>query len=114
MPLSPRARGLQRRPIIASPQHCGAPAFYRSPQRPICASPSEKEDPMVEPLRMNITKSAPEAYRHLLEVEQAIGAKLDHKLHLLIKMRASQINGCAYCIGMHGDDAMRAGETPER
>jgi AhpD family alkylhydroperoxidase len=69
---------------------------------------------MVEPLRMDITKFAPEAYRHLLEIEQQIGAKLDKGLLHLIKVRASQINGCAYCIGMHSDEARRDGEKPER
>jgi AhpD family alkylhydroperoxidase len=69
---------------------------------------------MFEPLRMDLTKLAPDAYRHLLQLEQAIAPKIDHKLHLLIKVRASQINGCAFCIGMHTHDALRDGETPER
>jgi AhpD family alkylhydroperoxidase len=69
---------------------------------------------MVEPLRMDITKLAPEAYRHLLQMEQLVAARLDKKLYHLIKLRASQINGCAYCIGMHSDEAMRDGDTPER
>ena len=69
---------------------------------------------MVESLRMDFTKTAPDVYRHLLQMEQAIGAKVDKKLLHLIKMRASQINGCAYCIGMHTDEALRDGESPER
>jgi AhpD family alkylhydroperoxidase len=69
---------------------------------------------MVEPVRMDITKLAPEAYRHLLQLEQIIAGKLDPKLYHLLKLRASQINGCAYCIGMHSDEALRDGDTPER
>jgi AhpD family alkylhydroperoxidase len=69
---------------------------------------------MVEPLRMDITKFAPEAYRHLLGLEQQIAAKLDKALLHLIKVRASQINGCAFCIGMHTDEALRDGEKAER
>ena len=69
---------------------------------------------MVESLRMDITKLAPEAYKHLLGLEQAIAGKLDKKLYHLIKLRASQINGCAFCIGMHSDEALRDGENPER
>jgi AhpD family alkylhydroperoxidase len=69
---------------------------------------------MVEPLRMDITKLAPDAYKHLLALEQTIAGKLDPKLYHLIKLRASQINGCAYCIGMHSDEALRDGDTPER
>ena len=69
---------------------------------------------MVEPLRMNVPQVAPEAYRHLLELEQAIASKIDRKLLHLIKLRASQINGCAYCIGMHTHEALRDGDSPER
>jgi AhpD family alkylhydroperoxidase len=69
---------------------------------------------MVETLRMDFTKIAPDAYRHLIQLEQVIGHNVDPKLLHLIKMRASQINGCAYCIGMHTDEALRDGESPER
>jgi AhpD family alkylhydroperoxidase len=69
---------------------------------------------MAEPLRMDLTKLAPEAYRHLLALEQAVASKVDRKLLHLIKLRASQINGCAFCIGMHTDEALRDGEKPER
>jgi len=69
---------------------------------------------MVESLRMDFTKVAPDAYRHLLQLEQTIAGHVDRKLLHLIKLRASQINGCAYCIGMHSDEALRDGEKPER
>jgi AhpD family alkylhydroperoxidase len=69
---------------------------------------------MVEPLRMDVTKLAPEAYKHLLALEQAVASKVDRKLFHLIKLRASQINGCAYCIGMHTDEALRDGDKAER
>jgi AhpD family alkylhydroperoxidase len=39
---------------------------------------------------------------------------LDHKLQELIKTRASQINGCAYCLDMHWKDAIAIGETEQR
>jgi AhpD family alkylhydroperoxidase len=69
---------------------------------------------VVEQQRMDITKLAPEAYRHLLQLEQTIAGKVDKTIYHLLKLRASQINGCAYCIGMHSDEALRAGETVER
>jgi AhpD family alkylhydroperoxidase len=69
---------------------------------------------MVEPVRMDITKLAPEAYRHLLQLEQIVAGKIDRKLYHLLKLRASQINGCAFCLGMHSDEALRDGETAER
>src|SRR6188768_3793418 len=40
--------------------------------------------------------------------------KLEHGLRELVKIRASQINGCAYCIDMHTKDARAAGETEQR
>jgi AhpD family alkylhydroperoxidase len=39
---------------------------------------------------------------------------LDHRLLELVKMRTSQLNGCAYCIDMHTKDARAAGETEQR
>ena len=67
-----------------------------------------------EPLRMDLSKVAPEAYRHFLQLEGLVGQHVDRKLLHLLKLRASQINGCAYCIGMHTDEALRDGEPTER
>lgn len=69
---------------------------------------------MFEQQRMDISKLAPDAYKHLLGIERSIAAKIDRKLLHLVKMRASQINGCAYCIGLHTDESLRDGEKPER
>ena len=69
---------------------------------------------MVEQLRMDITRLAPEAYKHLIGLEQTVAPKLEPKLYHLIKLRASQINGCAFCLGMHTDEALRDGEKLER
>ena len=68
----------------------------------------------VEPLRMDITKIAPDVYKHLLGIEQEIARHIEPTLHHLLKLRASQINGCAYCLGMHTDEALRDGEKVER
>ncbi len=67
-----------------------------------------------EPLRMDLSKIAPDAYRHFLQLEGVIGQHVDRKLLHLLKLRASQINGCAYCIAMHTDEALRDGEPVER
>lgn len=51
----------------------------------------------------------------MLALEKYVrGCGLDHGLLELVKMRASQINGCAYCIDMHTKDARAAGETEQR
>jgi AhpD family alkylhydroperoxidase len=51
----------------------------------------------------------------MFALEQAVRASgLEHSLLELVKIRASQINGCAYCIDMHTQDARAAGETEQR
>jgi len=65
--------------------------------------------------RVEYTKHAQEAQRSLYALERYLfSSGLDHKLLHLIKTRASQINGCAYCIDMHSKDARAGGETEER
>ena len=65
--------------------------------------------------RINLTKVSPGAYQAML----GLGKYLEHcgvemKLQDLIKLRVSQINGCAYCIDMHWKDLRAAGETEQR
>jgi len=63
----------------------------------------------------NWTQAAPDAYKALFSTSMYVAdSGLDHKLQELVKMRASQINGCAYCIDMHAKDALSAGETGQR
>src|SRR5690625_3619702 len=65
--------------------------------------------------RINIYQTTPEAYKHLLDLEKHIAKSgLDRTLYHLIKVRASQINACHYCINMHTRDAMKEGETAQR
>lgn len=68
----------------------------------------------IETPRMDIPKIAPDVYKHLLGIGSAIDQHVDKKLHHLLKLRASQINGCAFCLAMHTDEALRDGESPER
>jgi AhpD family alkylhydroperoxidase len=59
--------------------------------------------------------SAPGAYRAMLGLETYLAnCGLDHSLLHLLKMRVSQINGCAYCLDMHSKDLRAAGETEQR
>jgi AhpD family alkylhydroperoxidase len=65
--------------------------------------------------RIDYSKYALDAQKALFAMEKYIAAcGLDHKLIHLIKMRASQINGCAFCIDMHSKDARAIGETELR
>jgi AhpD family alkylhydroperoxidase len=65
--------------------------------------------------RRSLPDVAPDAYRAVRGVEAYIqGCGLDKSLIELVKLRASQINGCAFCIDMHTKDARRQGETEQR
>ncbi len=65
--------------------------------------------------RINIKDIEPSAYQAMLTLEEyGKTCELDPLLKELIKMRASQINGCAYCLEMHTEDAMKIGETTRR
>ncbi|MDF2994039.1 carboxymuconolactone decarboxylase family protein [Microbacterium sp. I2] len=68
---------------------------------------------------INIGKEYPEVYRAMerFSVQAAAAAEqagLEGRLVELVKLRASQINGCAYCLRLHARDATALGETPER
>jgi len=65
--------------------------------------------------RLDYSESSPQgiaAFRHLNSYVEGCG--LEHSLLELVKTRASQINGCAYCLDMHTKDARAAGETEQR
>jgi AhpD family alkylhydroperoxidase len=65
--------------------------------------------------RINYAKADPKAVQLLLAVEAHIGgSSLEPKLLHLVKLRASQINGCAFCLDMHSKDARADGETEQR
>jgi AhpD family alkylhydroperoxidase len=65
--------------------------------------------------RMNYFQIAPETVNALLALEkQVTSSGLEQSLIELVKTRASQINGCAYCIYMHTQDARKHGETEQR
>ncbi|HEY4354469.1 MAG TPA: carboxymuconolactone decarboxylase family protein [Acidobacteriaceae bacterium] len=66
--------------------------------------------------RLEAQKVSPAAYQAMLGLEMYIRkqSKLEPALLELVKMRASQINGCAYCLDMHSKDARAAGETEQR
>jgi AhpD family alkylhydroperoxidase len=66
--------------------------------------------------RLDYRKAAPEAFRAIAGLERATGPEsgLPPRLLNLIKVRASQINGCAFCVDMHVKEARHAGETQQR
>ncbi|MGB6452784.1 MAG: carboxymuconolactone decarboxylase family protein [Steroidobacteraceae bacterium] len=65
--------------------------------------------------RLDFFKISPQGVAALLQLETYLaGCGLEHSLLELVKTRASQINGCAYCLDMHTKDARAAGETEQR
>ncbi|NKQ57550.1 carboxymuconolactone decarboxylase family protein [Amycolatopsis sp. K13G38] len=69
--------------------------------------------------RIQLSAGLPEAYRHLAAAARtaekaAAAAGLDQRLIELVKLRTSQLNGCAYCVDLHSHDARELGETERR
>jgi AhpD family alkylhydroperoxidase len=65
--------------------------------------------------RIDPRKTAPEVYRAMLALESVVRSSgLESNLLDLVRLRASQINGCAYCIDMHSKDLRTEGESEQR
>ncbi|OWA34723.1 alkylhydroperoxidase [Saccharibacillus sp. O16] len=65
--------------------------------------------------RMNMQQVLPDVYKKMLELEMTIASTgLNPTTLELIKIRASQINGCAFCLNMHTQDARKQGESEAR
>ncbi len=65
--------------------------------------------------RLDFYKASPEAIKALIALEVALAKRgLDTTLVNLVKLRASQINGCAYCVDTHTGEARKAGEAERR
>lgn len=65
--------------------------------------------------RLNYTQYSADTMKHLLRLGSHVeNSGLEHSLLELVKTRASQINGCAFCIDMHTKDARASGETEQR
>ncbi|MGN8138858.1 carboxymuconolactone decarboxylase family protein [Paraburkholderia sp. 22099] len=65
--------------------------------------------------RLDFYKANPAAIKALMGVEQQVGkSALEKSLTELVRLRASQINGCVYCVDMHTTDARKGGESERR
>ncbi|MCO8309089.1 carboxymuconolactone decarboxylase family protein [Pseudomonas mandelii] len=65
--------------------------------------------------RIDFYTASPDALKAMMALETAVSKlPLEKSLIELVKLRASQINGCAFCIDMHTADAIKDGETPRR
>ena len=65
--------------------------------------------------RLDFYKAGPAAIKAMLGLEERIGkSSIEKSLAELVRLRASQINGCAFCVDMHTTDARKGGETERR
>ncbi|NXY96241.1 carboxymuconolactone decarboxylase family protein [Streptomyces sp. BR123] len=64
--------------------------------------------------RMNLAQQVPDIYRAVLNLEMATRKGMDPVLLELVKIRASQLNHCAFCLDMHTKDALAGGESVQR
>lgn len=64
--------------------------------------------------RISILDVDPEAYRAVSHLERYVAQRIDKQLYELVKLRASMINGCAFCVDMHSRDALDQGESAQR
>jgi AhpD family alkylhydroperoxidase len=66
------------------------------------------------PERLLMAKVAPEAYKKVFELHAYAQNTVDSALLELIKLRASMLNGCSFCVDLHSKDALKAGESSQR
>ncbi|MEU6607834.1 carboxymuconolactone decarboxylase family protein [Streptomyces shenzhenensis] len=64
--------------------------------------------------RLRMAELAPDVYKAMIRLDTAAKRGLDPTLYELVKIRASQLNHCAFCLDMHTKDALAAGESVER
>jgi AhpD family alkylhydroperoxidase len=72
----------------------------------------ETQVPQFEQPRLSLKHASTAAYRAMIALDDAI--ELDPQLGELVRLRASILNGCAYCVDMHTKDARAGGETEQR
>ncbi|MFC0625057.1 carboxymuconolactone decarboxylase family protein [Kribbella deserti] len=64
--------------------------------------------------RVKTAKLTPEFYQAMIKLDAVSATGLDEGLAHLVRVRASQINGCSYCVDMHSLDAVHLNENPQR
>jgi AhpD family alkylhydroperoxidase len=78
-------------------------------------TPQTQSQTVVPPVRLAVDELAPRADKAMNTLEAASRhADLEPALSELVRLRASQLNGCAYCVDMHSRDAVKNGDTQQR
>jgi AhpD family alkylhydroperoxidase len=66
------------------------------------------------PTRVSLFKAAPDFYKAMIALDDAASAGLDPAVAELVKIRSSQLNGCAYCLDKHSADARKLGLSEQK
>lgn len=69
---------------------------------------------MTDAARVNLPMTTPDVHRAMVAFGHAAEAKLDPVIGVLVKIRASQLNGCSFCLNLHTREARAAGEHEQR
>ncbi|MET7457171.1 carboxymuconolactone decarboxylase family protein [Streptomyces sp. NPDC005574] len=91
-----------------------ATTLTANPANPTAAPSTGAGTGHTETGRIDFAKSAPKVFRALVGFDAAAREGLDPALVELIKIRASHVNHCAYCLYLHTNDARKAGESEDR
>jgi AhpD family alkylhydroperoxidase len=75
---------------------------------------SVTEQRVVPETRLRVHNVAPEGYQAVLGLEKYVAGTVDPVVFELVKLRASMLNGCSFCVDMHSRDAVKAGEDSRR
>lgn len=105
--------------LIQSPAPATGAALALTPELPVrfAASRSDRQagaGAPHPPARIDALAAAPDAYRAMAAFDAAAAADLDPRLAELVRIRASQLNGCSFCLQLHTRAAIAAGESPQR
>ena len=92
---------------------------HMTEKEPSPAPPADQTPGTSIPVRLNFDACAAGFSRAMAHLDRAATKELDHadidpRLRELVRIRASQLNGCAYCVDMHTKDARAIGETEQR
>jgi AhpD family alkylhydroperoxidase len=101
-------------PTLPVTLRCAASSSVNQPQSAAPPASSTAQEQCMTP-RIDFLKTDPSAVKAMMTLQSYVnGSGLESQLLELVKLRASQINGCGYCIDMHSKDARAHGETEQR
>ncbi|WP_172382913.1 carboxymuconolactone decarboxylase family protein [Streptomyces sp. MNP-20] len=102
------------KPSAATTSAAKPSAATTSAAKPSAATAPTVAESAAQAPRLNFAKAAPKVFKAVIGLDAAARDGLDPALVELVQIRASHLNGCAYCLHMHTNDARKAGESEDR